>query len=444
MREEDLPKRILVVGLGKTGVALVRFLREMGVEVTVTDIKKEDELKPQLEKLGDLNFKSYFGGHRREDFFSTDLIILSPGVDTNFHLVLEAQEKGVKVTGELEFASRFVEDPIIAVTGTNGKTTVTTLIGKLFQEAFGEVFVGGNIGNPLIEYVMQKKKAKFLVLEVSSFQLETIETFRPNCAVLLNITEDHLDRYKNFSEYVDAKLRIFENQSEKDFAVINSEVTLKNNLRAKKFIFSSRKPVNEGAFFDGEKILVNVGGIEEVYPRSISPLFGNHNTENLMASILVARLFGIEKGLIEDCIKKFRGLPHRTEFVRELNGVVFINDSKATNVDATKRALESVNGPVVLIVGGKDKMGSYKPILEEKEKIKAMVVFGEAKERIIEELGDFIESFIEKDLESAVKRAYEIGIPGDTILFSPMCSSFDMFRDYVERGNRFKEIVMAL
>ncbi len=444
MKREGKFEKVLVVGLGKTGVSMVRYLTKMGFQLTVTDLKKEEELKPQLEELKDLKFKMSLGAHRREDFLETDLIILSPGVNPKMPLLEEARKKGIKITGELEFASQFVEEPIIAITGTNGKTTVTTLIGKIFEEAFGDVFVGGNIGNPLIEYVMGEKRAKFVILEVSSFQLETIEKFRPKCALLLNVSEDHLDRYGSFSEYVNAKLRIFENQKGEDLAVINKDLNLLESLNARTFYFSSKERLKEGVFLNGERIVVRVKGSEIIYPRSISPLFGEHNTENLMAAILVAHLFDVESSTVEKCIAAFKGLPHRTEFLREVKGVKFVNDSKATNVDATRRAIQSIKNPVVLIAGGKDKMGSYKPVLEEKEKIKAIVLFGESSERIKRELGESIDCFLEEDLESAVKKAYELASYGDVILFSPMCSSFDMFRDYVERGNRFKEIVDSL
>lgn len=444
MRKKDLPKKALIVGLGKTGLSLIRLLTTFDIEVTVTDLKKEEELAFQLEKIRDLKVNLRLGEHRREDFLDTELIILSPGVDPNIPFVQEAKKKGVKVTGELEFACLFVQEPIIAITGTNGKTTVTTLIGKLFERAFGNVFVGGNIGTPLTDYLMEKNKAKFVILEVSSFQLETIEDFHPQCAVLLNVTEDHLDRYPSFSNYLEAKLRLFKNLTENDMAVINRDVNIKGKMAGKTFFFSSKEKLEEGAFLDGDRMVIRVNGVETTYSRSSSPLFGKHNTENLLASILVAHLYGIDRLSIEQSISEFRGLPHRTEFVREINGITFINDSKATNVDATKRALESVDRPTILIAGGKDKMGSYRPIISEKEKIKALILFGEAKKRIKRELEDSIHCLLADDLESAVRIAYELAKQGDIVLFSPMCSSFDMFRDYSERGDKFKEIVSKL
>jgi UDP-N-acetylmuramoylalanine--D-glutamate ligase len=330
------------------------------------------------------------------------------------------------------------------VTGTNGKTTCTTLLGEIFAAAFGDVFVGGNIGRPLMEYVREGRKSPYLILEISSFQLETIETFHPHAAVLLNVAEDHLDRYRTFDDYVKAKVRIFENQDGSDWAIVQDRIVMDLPGRARRLRFSSTAELAEGAFVRSQSLVVRLGGEEHVYQRNISPLVGVHNTENILAVLLVSHLCGIGRTVIEGVLSTFRGLPHRIEFIRELGGVRFYNDSKATNVDAAKRALEGFDRPVVLVAGGKDKGGSYRPILDFPDTVKALVVIGEAQDRISAELGGTFTVFREESLGDAVSRAFGIARPGEVVLFSPMCSSFDMFRDYKDRGNRFREAVEAL
>jgi len=262
--------------------------------------------------------------------------------------------------------------------------------------------------------------------------------------MLLNITEDHLDRYRSYDEYIGAKLRIFENQNEKDVAVINKNIMIHTPIKAKKFFFSIKDILDEGAFYKDGFMFVRLDGKEYIYRRDLSPLTGEHNTENLLSCLIVSHIVGVDRAVIEDTLKKFRGLPHRVEFIKNIDGITFINDSKATNVDATKRALEGMKGNVILIAGGKDKGGSYKEIASEMRKVKALFVIGEAKERIEKELGLYTKVFKEKDLKDAVIKAYEMAEKGDTVLFSPMCSSFDMFRDYKERGNVFKQIVESI
>ncbi len=440
----DIPQSILIVGLGATGLSVARYLGGLGKQITITDRKREEELAAQLPALNGITFTARFGEHCREDFLRHDLIVVSPGVDTEAPLFKEAMAHGVPVVGEIEFASAFVDEPIIAVTGTNGKTTCTSLLGEVFRAAFGEVFVGGNIGRPLMEYVRAGKRLPYVILEISSFQLETAETFHPRTALLLNITEDHLDRYRSFDDYVRAKLRIFENQSEGDHAILNRNMAVPVTGRGRRIFFSSGGELEEGAFVRSGSLVVRLDGQEYVYKRSLSPLVGVHNTENILSVLLVAHLYGIAQQVIEEALAAFRGLPHRIEFVRELKGVTFYNDSKATNVDATRRALEGFDKPLVLIAGGKDKGGSYRSIAAFRGKVKAIVVLGAAGARIAEELGGDFAIFNEETLGGAVERAFGLAGPGETVLFSPMCSSFDMFLDYKDRGNKFREAVEAL
>lgn len=440
----NLPDDILIVGLGMTGVATARFLAKMGSKITIVDEKPESELASSLNALKGVQFRGSFGSHRREDFFAHTLIVVSPGVDSELPLLREAREKGIRIIGEMELAYSFIKEPIIAITGTNGKTTVTTLVGEIFKKAFGNVFVGGNIGDPLINYVLKGTRAEYVIIEVSSFQLETIEAFKPKTSVLLNVTEDHLDRYRSFAEYRDAKYRIFKNQDKEDFAIFNANLSVPESCIAKRLFFSSEGGIPEGAFLKDGVMLVRFGGQEHRYERSLSPLVGIHNTENLLVALLLAHVHGIGENVIREAIRDFKGLPHRIEAVRTIDNIIFYNDSKATNVDSTKRALESVDGNVVLIAGGKDKGGSYKVIADQMKKIRALILIGEAKERISAELGTYADTYMEKDLSGAVKRAYEIAKNGDVVLFSPMCSSFDMFRDYKDRGNQFKNMVESL
>jgi UDP-N-acetylmuramoylalanine--D-glutamate ligase len=440
----NLPDDILIVGLGMTGVATARFLAKMGKKITIVDEKPEKDLSASLKALEGIQFTGCFGSHRREDFFAHPLIVISPGVDSELPYLREAREKGIKVIGEMELAYAFIDEPIIAITGTNGKTTVTTLIGEIFKKAYGNVFVGGNIGDPLINYVLKGMKARYIIIEVSSFQLETIEAFWPKTSILLNVTEDHLDRYRSFAEYRDAKYRIFENQGEDDYAILNANLPSLEGIKARKLFFSSEKDIQEGSFFKDDTMTVRHQGQEQRYERAMSPLMGIHNTENLLVALLVAHLHGIERGCIQEVIKDFKGLPHRIEAVRQLDNVFFYNDSKATNVDSTKRALESVDGNVILIAGGKDKGGSYQAIADQMGKVRALILIGEAKERIKAELGPYTETYMENDLSGAVKRAFQVAKDGDVVLFSPMCSSFDMFRDYKDRGNQFRTMVESL
>ncbi len=440
----SIPDRVLVVGLGKTGVSLVKFLSALGKKVTVTDVKSEEQLARSLAELNGTPYVGHFGPHIRDDFINSEMILVSPGVDSNLPLLAEARANGRTVIGEIELASRFIREPIIAVTGTNGKTTTTTLLGQVFTAAFKDVFVGGNIGKPLIDYVLKGQKARFVIAEISSFQLETIEQFRPHVAILLNITEDHLDRYSSFEEYTAAKWRVFENQTSEDYAFLSADLADRNRIKARAFCFSTKATLKEGAYLEGDDLVIRLSGQEFRYRRDLSPLVGIHNSENLLAVLLTSHIYGIGRPVIEQALRKFKGLSHRLECVREKNGVAFYNDSKATNVDATRRALESMDKDVVLIAGGKDKGGSYKSVAEMAHKVKAVVLFGEAKGKIEKELGSFMPVHVVASLSEAVAKAAAIAEAGDSVLFSPMCSSYDMFKDYKERGEKFRRIVEAL
>ena len=444
MAASRIPDRVLVVGLGASGASCVRFLAGLGKRVTVTDAKEEGALLPYLRTLDATTYTGRFGGHERRDFLDHELIVVSPGITTDHTFLAEARRNGARVIGEIELASTFIEEPIVAITGTNGKTTTTSLLGHVFKAAFGSVFVGGNIGDPLINYVTDGRRARYVIAEISSFQLETIETFRPHTSILLNITEDHLDRYASFADYAAAKMRIFENQTPADQALLRADIPAGGKIKARQYYFSTGKSLDEGAFLDGDLLHVRLGHEDFTYRRDISSLVGAHNSENLLSVLLASHLYGIEKGIIEDALRTFKGLAHRVEFVREIGGVRFYNDSKATNVDATKRAIESMKGDIVLIAGGRDKGGSYGFVTGLAERIRGLVLIGEAATRIEAELGPFVPTYGEASLDAAVGRAFHVAREGDSVLFSPMCSSFDMFENYKARGDAFKQIVEAL
>lgn len=441
-------KKILVVGLARTGVAVARFLAERGAEVTVTDMKEHDELAPWMEKLEGLPINYQLGGHDKHTFLMADLIVVSPGVPMDIKPLLLARAQKRRVISEIELAAAFITAPIVAITGTNGKTTTTTLIGEIFRACGFAAFVGGNIGNPLIELVTSGETVERVVVELSSFQLEGIERFRPRVAVLLNITEDHLDRYATFQEYIDAKVRIFENQTAEDFAVLNMDDPLvasyAGKLRARIVPMSRQRELDQGIFCRDGDITFRWEGREERFPTAGYHLQGVHNTENIMAALAAALLTGCTAAASQDAVTAFRGLPHRMELVRTVNGIPWYEDSKATNVGSVEKALASFDN-ITLIAGGKDKGGSYAPLAElVRARVRHMVLIGEAKERIARELGGLTDTRLAGSLEEAVQLAHELTGAGGVVLFSPACSSFDMFRDYEERAERYKALVRSL
>ncbi|MBT0653317.1 UDP-N-acetylmuramoyl-L-alanine--D-glutamate ligase [Geomobilimonas luticola] len=447
-------KKILVVGLARTGVAVARFLVKQGAQVTITDMKGEADLASWLDKLAGLPVTLELGGHDEERFRTADLIVVSPGVPLDIKPLLAARAAGRMIVSEVELASRFITAPVAAITGTNGKTTTTTLTGEIFKAAGFATFVGGNIGNPLIEAVEpaspETKAVAYerVVVELSSFQLEGIERFRPRVAVLLNITEDHLDRYATFQEYIDAKLRIFMNQTAEDFAVLNVDDPLvaasADRLAARVVPTSQRQELSEGLFLRNGVITFRWEGREEHFTTAGYHLQGVHNIENIMAALATALLMGCDAATCQAAVSAFRGLPHRMELVRTVNGVPWYEDSKATNVGSVEKALASFDN-ITLIAGGKDKGGSYAPLAELVEsRVRHMVLIGEARERIARELGHLTDTHMAASLEEAVQTAAALTERGGIVLFSPACSSFDMFRDYEERAERYKSLVRAL
>ena len=440
-------KHILVVGLGKTGNALVRFLYQRGARVTATDQTNAETLKDSMKAISDCHINLELGGHRLETFLSADLIVLSPGVPHTIDPVKQARAAGIPVTGEIELAYRFINTPIIAITGTNGKSTTTLLVGQMLKDAGFDVFVGGNLGTPLIEYAEKGGAADFAVVEISSFQLDTIDTFRPRVAVLLNITADHLDRYADFAGYVRSKGRIFENQSPDEVAVLNyadpAISGLVPGIQSSVLPFNIDAKNGNGAWLMDEQIWFRLPDTGEVQLdcRNI-PLLGAHNRENIAAAALAAFAVGAPFAGIQETVRQFRGLSHRMTPVATYNNIRFIDDSKATNVDAVARALASFSTPVILIMGGREKGGTYsalKPLFP--GRIKHLVLMGEAAASIKAELGAEAPFSHVSSMRDAVRTAWGQASPGDTVLLSPACASFDMYESYAHRGDDFANCV---
>jgi len=455
-------KNILIVGLGISGMAAARFAKNNGGFVTITDIAEEDDLAGYLQEVRKIDVRTELGGHNTETFENADFIIVSPGVPHTILPIERAQKKGIPVLGEIELASRYIREPIIAISGTNGKTTTTRLLGNMLESSGFKVFVGGNIGNPLIDYAGGEKTADIVVAEVSSFQLDTIDTFRPRVSVLLNISADHLDRYPDFNSYAMSKSRIFKNQAEGDTAVINGSdpfiSLISQTLRTRILPFYHEDNLNtknrEYAVIsrrNGQsETMINIFTKENpkgFLDLSQVDLLGRHNMENVAAAALAALAAGGTIEGIQSALNDFKGLPHRLEFVKTINGVHFYDDSKGTNIDAVVKALEVFDKPVVLIMGGRDKGGDFGQLREMvKQHVKKLIVMGEAGNVIKSVLGDSCQEGAQNAsaMENAVSLAYLAASPGDVVLLSPGCSSFDMYQSYAERGKVFCKAVEDL
>jgi UDP-N-acetylmuramoylalanine--D-glutamate ligase len=442
-------KRVLVVGLGKSGVASALFLNARGAHVTVSDSKTEDQLREGIPILLDHGIAVETGGHGDRTFREQDLIVVSPGVPADAGPLIQARAQGETVIGEVELASQFLTGPIVAITGSNGKTTTTTLVGEIIAAGGFATVVGGNIGTPAVSLIMRVTPETVVVLEISSFQLETIQTFRPTVAVVLNVTPDHLDRHRTFEAYANAKARIFENQTSADFSVLNADdptcVEMTRRTKAQVFWFSRTKDVNRGAYAkDGRVLFRDAKAQHEIMLVSEIPLKGSHNVENVLAGVCVGMLMGCQPEQIRSAVREFKAVEHRLEYVATVRGVQYFNDSKATNVDATIKALESFPANIHLILGGKDKGSDYSVLNELiRKRVKRVYTIGAAASKIESHIAgaDFVHA---ETLEAAVKRAAASASEGDIVLLAPACASFDQFNNYEHRGRVFKEIVHAL
>jgi len=442
-------KRVLVVGLGKSGVASALFLKAHGARVTVSDTKSGDELRNEIPVLLDHGITVETGGHGERTFRGQDLIVVSPGVPVDAPPLVQARAMGEAVIGEIELAARFLPGRIVAITGSNGKTTTTALTGEILTAGGLPTLVGGNIGTPAISLAERARPETVIVLEVSSFQLETIQTFRPRVAIVLNVTPDHLDRHGTLEAYVDAKARIFENQQSEDFAVLNEDdptcVAMAERTRAQVFWFSRQKEVKQGAWVrDGNILLRDGSGQREIMQVSEVPLKGAHNLENVLATVCAAALMGCAPEKIRQAVREFKAVEHRLEFVATIRGVDYYNDSKATNVDATIKALESFPANIHLILGGKDKGSDY-TVLNNllRQRVKRVYTIGAAAAKIESQVKG-VEVVHAETLENAIRKANAVAQPGDVVLLAPACASFDQFKNYEQRGQVFKEIVRGL
>jgi UDP-N-acetylmuramoylalanine--D-glutamate ligase len=441
--------KTLVVGLGKSGLAVCALLLSRGEKVAAADLRSREKFRGALDDIEGAGCLLHLGEHRVQDFLDADRIIVSPGIPLDIEPLSIARIRGAEIIGELEWAWRQVRLPVIAVTGTNGKTTTTALVGEMLRQAGRRPFVGGNIGTPLSEWVLSGEPADTLVLELSSFQLDTAPTFRPDVGVLLNITEDHLDRYVSFEAYADSKISLFRKQRGSDFAIINLDdpICRKKSAEVPCRVLTFGGPDSTAnARVEGASVRVAIPG-REAFSVSIEKtrLLGLHNRENIMAACLAAACAGIDAGAMQRAVDTFAGFAHRVEHVRSWRGIDFYDDSKATNVGAVVKALKGFERPVLLLLGGRDKLGAYDPLIEPlKAGSKGVFAFGEAGPRIFSSLNGAVRAGLYQDMESAFRDAVDRAAQGDVVLLSPACSSFDQYESYAHRGDHFKKLVAEL
>jgi UDP-N-acetylmuramoylalanine--D-glutamate ligase len=448
---ELLHKKVLVVGLGKSGLSVARYLSKKGAQVGVSELQEEAELDSAL--LHDtlqLGIALETGGHKEETFLNSDMIIVSPGVPLDMGLLIAADEAGVPILGELELASRLMDTPLVAVTGTNGKSTATAFLGFMLKDAGLEVFVGGNIGTPLMDYAAGDWRADYAVVEVSSFQLDTTVNFSPMISLLLNISPDHLDRYPDYGAYVQSKLSMFKNQGPGQYAILNDDDQVLSQFAPPGGVsvlrYGRQKRENRQAHLERKSIKAHLlGEKEESFGLERFKLPGRHNLENLMGVILIGLILGIGPRIIQRTIEQFQGLPNRLELVGTIRGVDFYNDSKATNVDAAIRSVATFDRPIILIAGGRHKGADYLPLVNAATgRVRKAIFMGEAKHILADAFKGMIPFALAEDMRDAVSKSFSSSESNDVVLLAPACSSFDMFTDYSHRGRVFREEVERL
>ena len=442
-------KRVLVVGLARTGVATALFCAARGAHVTATESRTEAQIGEPVAKLRAAGVKLELGGHQDKTFIEQDLIVPSPGVPADFSQLVAARKAGVKIWSEIELAYQFLNGSLVGITGSNGKTTTTALIEHILCGAGLPTLLAGNIGTPLISMVDQTKRNTVTVVELSSFQLELIDTFRPNVGLFLNLTPDHLDRHHTLKAYGDAKARIFENQTAEDAAILNADdvgAAAYAPPKPQVYWFSRKQRVAQGAYLRGEEVVLRIDGEDHtVLRRGEIPLAGSHNLENVLAAAIATKLAGAAVPAIAAGVRSFAGVEHRLEFVADVNGVRYYNDSKATNVDATLKALDAFPGRILIILGGKDKDSDYTVLQQPlREKAILALLIGAAAEKIEKQITGSVTIERAGTLQRAVETAARTAHPGDIVLLAPACASFDQFENYEQRGRIFKDLVRGL
>ncbi len=438
------------MGLGITGLSVARFLKKRHAHVTVTDNRNIDASDEKVKEMHNLGVTLQLGPHAPDTFNTADLIVVSPGVPHSIAPIKQAQKKGIPVIGEIELAAQFISEPIIAVTGTNGKTTTTELIGNMLLQSNFKVYVGGNIGKPLIDYIDNHEKCNFIVLEISSFQLDTTNVFKPYIAVILNITEDHLDRYDSFGDYVKSKQLIFKNQTSNDTIILNGNDPHTQAMipitTAKKLFFHPKANNLFGATITSNTTTFKLPEQKSyTLNHSESAIQGLHNYENIAAAGLAALTAGADFKEIQTAVTQFKNLPHRIAYVDTINSVKFYNDSKATNVDSVLRAIEAFGQKLILIMGGRDKGGNYSILKNRiKDQVKLLILIGEARHVIHDTMKNYCDTKFADSMTDAVSMAYSFSNNKDVVLLSPGCASFDMYKNYIERGEHYCKTILAL
>jgi UDP-N-acetylmuramoylalanine--D-glutamate ligase len=440
-------QNISIIGAVRSGIGAARLAKSLGAVPFVSDSGSKDKLKSSIEILNSEKIDYEIGIHS-DRVFDCDLMVVSPGVPSDAEVIKVAKNKKIKIVSEIEFASWFCKANIIAITGTNGKTTTTSLCGYLFNECGVKTYTAGNIGLAFSEIVIQAKENEFVSLEISSFQLDLIESFKPKIAMILNITPDHLNRYENsIDKYASSKMKIFENQDSDDYLILNIDSELLNRYfktsKSKSYFFSTTKKVTDGSHLENGLIKF-IRDEKEEFTCSVSDIFiqGDHNIQNAMAVIIAAKIFNLDNQKITNALQSFKGVEHRLELVREIEGVKFINDSKATNIDSVIVALKSFNDPIILILGGQDKGNDYSMIKDlVLDKVKKIYAIGVSADKVFNYFHKKVKTEIKKDLEEVINSALSEARSGDIVLLSPACASFDMFDNYEHRGKVFKEIV---
>ncbi|MFQ6069297.1 MAG: UDP-N-acetylmuramoyl-L-alanine--D-glutamate ligase [Candidatus Aminicenantales bacterium] len=440
--------KVLVVGFGKTGEAVVRFLLRRKARVKVSEKKRREELEEKINFWQEKGVRFETGGHSLQTFLKSDLIVISPGVPPS-PLLRAAYEKGIPVISEIELAYRFLRGRIVGITGTNGKSTTTTLTHKILKDNGYQAFLAGNIGNPLINFVEKSRDEHFFVTEISSFQLQYTENLKVDISVFLNISDDHLDWHSSFRDYLEAKKKLVLRQAKGTKAVLNRDHPLvwklSQQTEAVVYPFSRKREVERGCFLRQGKIILADGGEQELMAAAEIPLFGIHNLENVMASSLVAHILNVNPSRIRKSVKEAEGLEHRLEKVATINGIDFFNDSKATNVEATLKSLESFDKKIILILGGRDKGSDFTRLRTPvTRKVKKVLLIGEAGEKIRKALDGAAEFLETSSLKEAVGLSYKEAKPGEVVLLAPACTSFDMFQNFEQRGKVFKKEVFDL